>query len=472
MLKELECTKKTIEVEIAKLRARKNKLATTLKEKQNDWLNKQQTYEESIMSLVGKLKDESVNRQRSEMQNAEQKEALQKQVDTRVLLVSNVTSALKMFAALKEDNGSIKNNVMLLKSMHNKLLSFMLNFVDKVKQVTFESDEEKRMLSREIDYLNSQLVAEQNSVFSINQQFRIEKSRAVELENNLVIKHNQLLDEKKQLVQAKEDGDAGLRQFSKYKERIETKLNSVEKERTELNKQVKELLERNNSLEENSRRQEDEISKRKNEIVRKDGAFNKSEKSVEELKTFVCRLKEEKSNHERAYAEIKGSVFDLENQVGIERSHATILLDNVSNLKWKCKQSAAEASSRVEEIKLLESQHRAEVESLVSMLGVTKAELSSIRSELSDTRQEKQASRRQLVEANERLRQKTCDFDCLKTEVCKRNGALLKLRQEMQDTRSISLREIVELVVNKAVIDFPRRSDDERKDVKKRKRNK
>eukprot|EP00794_Sanderia_malayensis_P014421 gene14421-15928_t len=457
ILEEAENTTTQFEREIVKLRSKESKLAAKLKKRQDEWRIKEQNYKSSILSLVGKLKEESVARQHFERCLLEKAEVLEKEKEEKHFMNSKIVEMKEQVGRLKQEKGMVRNDVISIRSMNGELLSFMKTFVDKIKQSMNESGNDIKELNIEKERLKSELNRSEKLVQLLETQKNADQKKNDELENKIKADRDNFLNLKIDLVKTQNDQDRNAAIIKK----LEIESQKLQEEYDELKDRTKNTDSLNESLQSTIKQQDIEISRLRDDLLGKDKEINRQMNSLEELSKLNAKHSEEKIDQERRHAETQGIIFDLENQLSIERSHGRVLEDQVNNAKWQLKQSVLDANAKDAELTSCKQQHEIELKNALSMLNVVKAEFLSLRSELIDVRKVKQRLQMKLSDSNKCLRMKSNEYDILRDEVVKRNKDLFKLKTEMEGSRSSALRETVDFVVKKAIIIVKSRPEDE-----------
>ena len=447
--------KKEKQIEIANLRAKENRLSAKIKEKQNEWMQKEENYESSILSLVSKLKNEIVSRQTVEKEFSEQGNRLLLQNNRQKVLVAKLKDFAHFVQRFKEDKEVLGRDFSQFKTTNSKLLSILGDFVTRLNKTIQNSENENQSLLTEVSALRSELMKSEKSMQFLHKEYQIEIERARVLEKDLIEKQEDMKNIQRKSIEMKKDRDLLNLRFNEYKQTAEKKLSAVQTQRIELINQLDNTKEENNRLLNLCKEKEDQVMVLQNEAKRNKETIREFEESLKREAASKEDVIDEKRRIESGYNELQGTIFSVENQLSIEKSHAKVIEDQLRNLKWQNKQATAEAQTRKEEIEYMESQHATELQNVTSMLSVAKTEVDSLRSELSEVRRDKQKCSGQLIEARERLKRQGSQYGRLQTDVKKRNDELLRLKEDMADCRSAAVREMLDFIVKKAVVSLP-----------------
>ena len=458
---DLKRLKKESQMEIAGLRAKENKLQAKLKERQKEWLQKEENYESSILSLVDKLKQESIAKQTVDKMVTEQSVLMRKKSCEQQMIFAKIKEVFRCFTTLKGEKDAIERELCQFKDSSSKLYSFLVSIVNRMCKQIEERTVSNETLVGEIEELKGELSKSAKSAEVLRSQMQSERKRGNEYENQVEKKETEIRNLKKQIIVLKKEKDTGFMKLGQYKKKAEGRF--VENENVILNyrKEIENLKNENSMVLEKCFGMEEHISKLKNETKEKDLMISELSASVSQCSTTEKAEQQEKTMLTAAYNELQGVIFSLENQLGIERSQTKVLEDQVRNLKWQYKQAKSDAQTKKEELEVLKSQHEKEVQNIASLLSVTKTEVGCLRDENSEIRREKQKCNGQLIESRERLRRQRLDLEKLQNEVRKRNGELIRLKEDMKDCKSAATREMLDYIVKKAVINI---SDAEEKE--------
>jgi len=448
----LEQLKKKSQMELANLRAKENKLSVKLKEVQKEWQKKEENYESSILSLVEKLKDESIARQNVEKVVAKQSESMMKRKCEQHQIFTKVKEIVTCFHSIKNERDVIKSELLQFKHSSSKLYSFLVDIVNRMCKQINDSASSNEALVVEIEELKAELSKSERGADILLAQWESERKRADEFENECEKKEAENRNLKKQIAVLKKEKDLGHMKLIKYKKNSESKMHENESNIVDCRKQIEILKNENSLLHEKVKMMEKQFSELEDETREKDLKITGLESSLNESAVAEKAEQEEKSMLTVAYNELQGVIFSLENQLSIEKSQAKVLEDQLQNLKWQCKQAKSETKAKKEELELTKSKHETEVRNITSLLSVAKTELSCLRDENSEIRREKQKCNGQLIESQERLRRQEDYLERLENEIRKRNGELIRLKEDMKDCKSAATREILDYVVKKAVI--------------------
>ena len=449
----LERLKKDNQKEIANLRAKENKLHARLKEMQKEWLLKEENYEASILSLVNKLKHESIARQNVDKMVAEQSELMKMKKCEQQLIFAKVKEVFKCFNSMKDEKDAIKRELLQFKDSSSKLCSFLVNMVSRMCKQIEEGAISNENLIGEIEELKAELKKSMKGADVLRNQVDSQRTRTSEYEKECEKREAEIRTLKQQIVVLKKERDIGLKNLNQCKKNTESKLLENDSVVVNYRKQIEELQNENSLIVEKCDAVEKHLSKLKDEAQEKDLKVSELETSLNESLVAGKAEEKEKSVLTAAYNELQGVIFSLENQLSIERSQTRVLEDQIRNLKWQHKQAKSEAKTKKEELEMLKSQHEAEVQDITSLLSVAKTEVACLRDENSEIRREKQKCSGQLIESQDRLRRQGGDLDKLRNEVRKRNGELMRLKEDMKDCKSAATREMLDYIVKKAVID-------------------
>lgn len=452
---DIENLRRQKQSEIANLRAKENRLSAKIKEKQNEWIKKEENYESSIMSLVSKLKDEIVSRQTVEKEFSEQGNRLILQNDRQKALVVKLTDFAKSVQLFKEDKEVLGKEFLQFKITNSKLLSILGDFVKRLNKTIEYNEDENENLVAEISALKSELMKSEKSMQFLHKEYKIEIERARELEKDLMERQDHMKTVQRKSIELKKDRDLIQLKFNEYKQTAENKFNGVQTQNMELINQLNNTKGENNKLMNQCIQKEDQVMILQDEAQRKEDMIRKLEESLKQESGSKENIIDEKRRIECGYNELQGTIFGLENQLSIEKSHAKVIEDQLRNLKWQNKQATAEAQTRKEELDSMESQHTMEVQNVTSMLSVAKTEVDSLRSELSEMRKDKQKCSGQLIEAREGFKRQGNQYEKLQNDVKKRNDELLRLKEDMAGCKSAAVREMLDFIVKKAVVNLP-----------------
>ena len=439
---------------IANLRAKENKLSAKLRERQKEWLAKEENYESNILSLVNKLKDESIARQNVDRTVIEQSELMEKRESQQKFVFGKMKEILKSFNSLKDEKNAIKKELLQYKDSSSKLYSFLTSIVSRMCKQIEESASSNESLMHEIEELKTDLRNSDKSAEILKAQIKHEKVRADGYEIECEKREEEIRNLKKQIVVLKKEKDVGVLKLSQYKKSTESKIGENDNLITNYCKQVEFLQNENSMMLEKSNKLEENLAKLQDEIKFKDVMVSELETSLREVSKLEKTEGKEMSMLKTAYNELQGVIFSLENQLSIEGSQRKVLEDQIRNLRWQNKQAISEVKAKKGELELMKSQHQTEVQNITSLLSVAKTELGCLRDENSEIRKEKQKCNGQLIENRERLKRQLRDFRKLQSEVCKRNEELLRLKEDMKDCKSAATREMLDYIVKKAVINI------------------
>ena len=448
----LEQLKKKSQMELANLRAKENKLSVKLKEVQKEWHKKEENYESSILSLVEKLKDESIARQNVEKVIEEQSGLMKKRRCEQHQIFTKVKEIVTCFNSIKNEKDVIKSELLQFKHSSSKLYSFLVEIINRIcKQIEDSASSNEALLS-EVEELKVELSKSGRGADVLRAQWESERRRADELENECEKKEAENRNLKKQIAVVKQEKELGNMKLNKYKKNSESKMHENESVIVDCRKQIEVLKNQNSFLNDKVKMMEKQLSKLEDETEEKDLRLSDLESSANESLVAKKAEHEEKSKLTVAYNELQGVIFSLENQLSIEKSQVNVLEDQLQSLKWQCKQAKLETKAKKEELGLIMSKHEAEVRNITSLLSVAKTEVGCLRDENSDIRREKQKCNGQLIESQERLRRQRGYLERLEDEIRKRNDELIRLKEDMKDCKSAATREILDYVVKKAVI--------------------
>ena len=454
--KELDIIRRENQVETTKLRAKETRLALELREKQQSWFERQQEYEKSILSLVGKLKEESTGREMAEREaNAVRQSSESEARNRREKISTGMTNLNEQFLELQQERDEIKTNVIRLRTTTVKLLHVLVVAMGKLKRESLHLNEENVTLKANVESLAKKTRDKQRVLQILEEHQKAQTERITMIENELCSKQEELLSMKSQLFEAKENTDLTRKQFCSSQEETRKELMQLRKVKEELENCI--ALERNKShgLSLNLQHSNDVILQLKEETEYKMQENDRLKTEVQSLSSSKNELVKESSATQHVIADLKGKLFAVQNQMDIEQGRVRALEDQAKHLKWQIKQLETDKKDLRTELNTSDKRHTTEFHSLKSMLEVSRTELGSLRAELSGSRKAKLDYQNQVMEARESLRRRTIELESLQNEVRRRNQSLIEVKQEMQGSKSVSLRELVEFMVQKAMINVP-----------------
>ncbi|XP_065055170.1 myosin-3-like [Rhopilema esculentum] len=455
MTEDFQRHRKESQCEIANLRAKENKLTTKLKEKQNEWLKKEENYESSIMSLVERLKEESIKAQHLVATCSEQKKLIDEKERNYKLLAEKLRGFAHHVGLLKQERDIVSRELLRLKSSIPKIFSFVASAVDRMGLQLKESSQSNDNLMEVVNNLKLELVKSGNRTALMEKKLQLEQERVANLERDVETKQDELKGAKKQILVLKKDKDLGVLKFGQYKKSAEERFTAADKEKNELAAQVKMLKDENRLMLAKLEQREKDLEETTTEKIEQGRKLSEIEKSYCEILSAKNEAVAKNSKITSAYEELQGVIFSLENQLGIERSQTRVLQDQIGSLKWQQKQASAEVQVKKNELDVLKSHHDSELRNINSLLDVAKTELKCLRTEVSETRKEKQKCNGLLIEARERLRRQANDSERLQKDILKRNEDLIRLKEDMSGCKSTATREMLDFIVKKAVIKLP-----------------